>query len=114
MPLRRPPSIVFLVIRRPPRSALLPYTTLFRSPRAAAAGHALGHDPGDPVVQLLELPAVRDHPAQQHRGQIGRPHVRTSVTPISRVPSCARKKIEIGRAQVGTTCTPISPMPASA
>src|SRR2546422_8898808 len=27
----------FLMIRRPPRSTLFPYTTLFRSPRAAAA-----------------------------------------------------------------------------
>src|SRR6266496_4645233 len=28
----------FLMIRRPPRSTLFPYTTLFRSPRSAAAG----------------------------------------------------------------------------
>src|SRR5262245_63887128 len=30
----------FLMIRRPPRSTLFPYTTLFRSHRAAANGHA--------------------------------------------------------------------------
>src|SRR3712207_8516311 len=30
-------SIFFLMIRRPPRSTLFPYTTLFRSPRAAGA-----------------------------------------------------------------------------
>src|ERR1044071_10263500 len=30
----------FLMIRRPPRSTLFPYTTLFRSPRAALAGGA--------------------------------------------------------------------------
>src|SRR5258707_7334112 len=29
--LLRPPSIFFLMIRRPPRSTLFPYTTLFRS-----------------------------------------------------------------------------------
>src|SRR3712207_2973203 len=29
--------------RRPPRSTLFPYTTLFRSPRNAAAAHALAH-----------------------------------------------------------------------
>src|SRR2546425_11896589 len=29
----------FLMIRRPPRSTLFPYTTLFRSPRCPDAGH---------------------------------------------------------------------------
>src|SRR5438477_7159428 len=28
----------FLMVRRPPRSTLFPYTTLFRSPRSAAPG----------------------------------------------------------------------------
>src|SRR5438445_13376651 len=32
----------FLMIRRPPRSTLFPYTTLFRSLRADAGGGALG------------------------------------------------------------------------
>src|SRR5260370_27189408 len=35
--LRRASSFFFLMIRRPPRSTLFPYTTLFRSPRGAAA-----------------------------------------------------------------------------
>src|SRR3712207_8619608 len=30
----------FLMIRRPPRSTLFPYTTLFRSPRAQTVGEA--------------------------------------------------------------------------
>src|SRR5258708_18687417 len=33
------------MIRRPPRSTLFPYTTLFRSPGRGAAGR---HRPGDP------------------------------------------------------------------
>src|SRR5574340_1510039 len=37
----------FLMIRRPPRSTLFPYTTLFRSddvePRVAERAHQLGH-----------------------------------------------------------------------
>src|SRR6476660_9960216 len=37
---RRPLFFFFLMIRRPPRSTLFPYTTLFRSPRGA--GHARG------------------------------------------------------------------------
>src|SRR5687767_15622039 len=31
-------SVFFLMIRRPPRSTLFPYTTLFRSARAGAGG----------------------------------------------------------------------------
>src|SRR3712207_8648216 len=45
----------FLMIRRPPRSTLFPYTTLFRSHRPAAADQR-------PVLQLLlEQLGVRDH-----------------------------------------------------
>src|SRR2546429_3535927 len=33
----------FLMIRRPPRSTLFPYTTLFRSPRPVGQEHALAH-----------------------------------------------------------------------
>src|SRR3712207_8728968 len=43
------------MIRRPPRSTLFPYTTLFRSPRAAAAGvpvPARPHRPGDHLALL--------------------------------------------------------------
>src|SRR2546429_6178527 len=32
----------FLMIRRPPRSTLFPYTTLFRSKRFSVPGHQLG------------------------------------------------------------------------
>src|SRR3712207_8729259 len=32
--------VLFLMIRRPPRSTLFPYTTLFRSVRLRDAGHA--------------------------------------------------------------------------
>src|SRR5690242_20907078 len=43
-------SFFFLMIRRPPRSTLFPYTTLFRSPapdrtRAAHVRHASGCEP---------------------------------------------------------------------
>src|SRR3989441_12157994 len=34
-------SFFFLMIRRPPRSTLFPYTTLFRSPRAGAGPRGL-------------------------------------------------------------------------
>src|SRR2546426_3976846 len=44
------------MIRRPPRSTLFPYTTLFRSPAATAPGHVgrllLGRLAGRPVAML--------------------------------------------------------------
>src|SRR2546430_7659967 len=35
------------MIRRPPRSTLFPYTTLFRSPPPRTAGHERGDEHGD-------------------------------------------------------------------
>src|SRR3712207_9017603 len=43
----------FLMIRRPPRSTLFPYTTLFRSP-----WHVLTHSVLPPVVFLAALTGV--------------------------------------------------------
>src|SRR5262249_60886986 len=43
-------SFFFLMIRRPPRSTLFPYTTLFRSLLAAAASYA------EPVAPTNSLP----------------------------------------------------------
>src|SRR3712207_8490145 len=42
----------FLMIRRPPRSTLFPYTTLFRSPHARAAARS-------PLPRATRLPASR-------------------------------------------------------
>src|SRR5205809_5136245 len=41
-------SFFFFMLRRPPRSTLFPYTTLFRPPRARHAGGAGGSDPPRP------------------------------------------------------------------
>src|SRR5438105_15288840 len=38
--------LLYLILRRPPRSTLFPYTTLFRSPAAHAPGHAVQQDRG--------------------------------------------------------------------
>src|SRR2546430_11560041 len=38
-------SFFFLMIRRPPRSTLFPYTTLFRSRRRPPAPHGAAHAP---------------------------------------------------------------------
>src|SRR6266496_6037887 len=42
----------FLMIRRPPRSTLFPYTTLFRSP--AASGSKIAQEPGSAVTPSSE------------------------------------------------------------
>src|SRR3712207_7155612 len=47
------------MIRRPPRSTLFPYTTLFRSPREAPADPATG-EPGEEDVEVTDLLLVVD------------------------------------------------------
>src|SRR3712207_1044482 len=103
--------LFFLMIRRPPRSTLFPYTTLFRSahvdrgrrPRGRAAVHgrsAVGHvpdhgGPRDPIPAGDEVrgrrgggdDGVRRAHEQRPAGQIGRAHPRTPVTPTTRMPS---------------------------
>src|SRR2546429_4476432 len=49
----------FLMIRRPPRSTLFPYTTLFRSGR----GLGLGRDHGDRLAQEPDLAQGHHRPA---------------------------------------------------
>src|SRR2546426_5004916 len=49
------------MIRRPPRSTLFPYTTLFRSDRAGTGG-ALGNAPGRGGVAVSPAPR---HPVRQ-------------------------------------------------
>src|SRR3712207_7267800 len=61
------------MIRRPPRSTLFPYTTLFRSPRPSA------QDAGRDQVGVLPRPRAatgrgqrglrRSHPRPDHRGR---------------------------------------------
>src|SRR2546430_14894724 len=66
----------FLMIRRPPRSTLFPYTTLFRSPWALAAwihlvreiAKDLEDEPGDRTVGRRTLPiAVR---SEEHTSEL--------------------------------------------
>src|SRR2546425_13118513 len=54
------------MIRRPPRSTLFPYTTLFRSPVRVGPGPA--HGPGGTVPRDIRLALVRPGAAQQCRG----------------------------------------------
>src|SRR6266536_1084298 len=61
-----PLSLFFLMIRRPPRSTLFPYTTLFRSARAAAPGDDLR--PGDGCGHERARPRLR-RARQRARGR---------------------------------------------
>src|SRR3712207_8368042 len=55
----------FLMIRRPPRSTLFPYTTLFRSPQRGGDGRAPEqHALAPPLVAVGEH--VVDHPERAH------------------------------------------------
>src|SRR2546426_10076406 len=53
-------SVFFLMIRRPPRSTLFPYTTLFRSrpwPRAGHAGLLARNEAAEEFLDLIVLHA---------------------------------------------------------
>src|SRR5256885_7451709 len=75
------------MIRRPPRSTLFPYTTLFRS---LSAGQRLGERPGggadrevrgaqraDPSASLVHHPRCAKRQAELHRQGRGAPHPRS-------------------------------------
>src|SRR5260221_7484979 len=86
------------MIRRPPRSTLFPYTTLFRSPVAAAVragAHALAavrageHRPGD---QLDGRDAGRGRAHQLGRQDRKSTRLNSSHTVISYAVFCLKKK----------------------
>src|SRR3712207_3893201 len=60
----------FLMIRRPPRSTLFPYTTLFRSPECAAAVGAGSAPPGDPELPPFAPAAPPVRPPSRRRRQM--------------------------------------------
>src|SRR2546426_3471886 len=72
------PSFFFLMIRRPPRSTLFPYTTLFRS----LYGVARHPDPGDagrgaasaqPWPDRVRAPARRAGRSEEHTSELQSP-----------------------------------------
>src|SRR4051795_13182283 len=82
-PVRSRPFFFFLMIRRPPRSTLFPYTTLFRS----------RHGP------VRQEPSRRPQRVRTDRPrlQIGRAHVNSSHTLISYAVFCLKKKNSVDR-----------------
>src|SRR5256885_16383189 len=59
----------FLMIRRPPRSTLFPYTTLFRS----FMDRPIGPQPGDPVGPGGELYSRHNDRSEEHTSELQSP-----------------------------------------
>src|SRR5689334_24845604 len=88
--------LFFLMIRRPPRSTLFPYTTLFRSRRQAAIGvKLLKHQIALDGADVGRLPAV--HPVKARHQQRDRKSTRlnSSHSSISYAVFCLKKKNNI-------------------
>src|SRR2546430_12998093 len=87
------------MIRRPPRSTLFPYTTLFRSERLGVDGQlpgpvdvaSGGRRPRDPG-QRPRPPVPGGDGAGERLGKIGRAHGRNPVTGKTRMPAFSWKK----------------------
>src|SRR5947207_12365465 len=84
------------MIRRPPRSTLFPYTTLFRSLKAEPDGYTLmAGTMGNFVLgYAMEVNAPFDalRDLAPIAGKIGRAHVNSSHTVISYAVFCLKKK----------------------
>src|SRR5437867_9128443 len=61
-------SFFFLMIRRPPRSTLFPYTTLFRSPAARPAS------PGAPRRDRTGAPGLTLTRSEEHTSELQSPY----------------------------------------
>src|SRR5438874_12830805 len=91
------PSLLFfffLMIRRPPRSTLFPYTTLFRS--RVVVAHQL-----EPALEPLREPLVDHRPVQHERFAQDRKSTRlnSSHVEISYAVFCLKKKKKIKKNQ---------------
>src|SRR2546430_7435530 len=90
--------VFFLMIRRPPRSTLFPYTTLFRSPRPGrhcAPRHAVheGDHAGAPVRPPRSASRARRAGPARDRGDRKSTRLNSSHSQISYAVFCLKKKI---------------------
>src|SRR2546427_1443763 len=95
------------MIRRPPRSTLFPYTTLFRSGRIHVVTHQL--TPSDPSrldFNLVDVQGVGLSTGARYvaNGEIGRaPRLNSSHSQISYAVFCLKKKKKKSHEQRHTT-----------
>src|SRR5947207_6630702 len=76
------------MIRRPPRSTLFPYTTLFRSEDASAEMAKMREEPLDALVDRLQLAVERLHAIADRKST----RLNSSHTVISYAVFCLKKK----------------------
>src|SRR5258708_36173388 len=62
--------VFFLMIRRPPRSTLFPYTTLFRSSDAVSAGRTIS---ADELAACEEVGQHRAERSEEHTSELQSP-----------------------------------------
>src|SRR2546422_5391847 len=67
------------MIRRPPRSTLFPYTTLFRSPSAACQAHQRGHAFGRQALINAGKDLAKQSEHAEGRQHLGRKRDRKST-----------------------------------
>src|SRR5437588_5041827 len=77
----------FLMLRRPPRSTLFPYTTLFRSPGPSHLARA-----GRPSPRVGRLLALGQAPLERPLGDRKSTRLNSSHTVISYAVFCLKKK----------------------
>src|SRR2546430_9890980 len=83
------------MIRRPPRSTLFPYTTLFRSPRVGGSGLSGAPQDAAGAASRADRVIARSHPAQaRHDERVDRKSTRlnSSHSQISYAVFCLKKK----------------------
>src|SRR5438132_3165814 len=86
----------FLLIRRPPRSTLFPYTTLFRShlPRDAEDGPLLCGEPTGGAKRAVDLDSRTQHQDRKST------RLNSSHTVISYAVFCLKKKNSVKQADI--------------
>src|SRR5688572_33205588 len=82
--------VVFLMIRRPPRSTLFPYTTLFRSRRGDQLAERVRRADADRLHERDDLRPHRAREADQDRKST---RLNSSHSQISYAVFCLKKKI---------------------
>src|SRR3712207_8467154 len=83
--------VFFLMIRRPPRSTLFPYTTLFRSLQSLEALDVERHDQTAPQVAQLALLVVEREVDQDRKST----RLNSSHANISYAVFCLKKKTTV-------------------
>src|SRR3712207_7537635 len=88
--------VFFLMIRRPPRSTLFPYTTLFRSPQLSPGhtlnGASIGELVADTYADVHELKILHIHQSGNQGSDRKSTRLNSSHANISYAVFCLKKK----------------------